>query len=265
MKKMDALLGDYAICLVGHGTRDKNGVDEFLALSSKLKDREPDRIVECGFLDLEKPNFEEAIAKCVQNGVSNLVVIPGLLISANHARKDIPDKIIKMTRKYPALNIKYGRPLGIHPKILKVCCERIETAVSNSISNTGRSDTLLMTVAHGSSDPDTNSTTAKVSQILLKSMEFGGSETSFVGASQPLLSEALEASTKKGFKRVIVFPYFLFNGVLTKRIVSIVDNIQKKYPEIEILKAQHLNHHELIIDVFMERAREALFVSQNVN
>ena len=170
-----------------------------------------------------------------------------------------------MKRKYSALNIKYGRPLGIHPKILKVCCERIETAESNSVSSTTRADTLLMTVAHGSSDPDTNSTTAKVSQMLLKSMEFGGSETSFIGANQPLLSEALEASIKKGFKRTIVFPYFLFNGVLTQRIASIVDDIQKKYPEVELLKAQYLSHHELIIDVFMERALEAPFGSQDSN
>lgn len=265
MEEIETLPDDYAICLVGHGTRDKNGVNEFLALSSKFKDREPDRIVECGFLDLAKPTFEEAIDKCVQNGITNIVVIPGLLISASHAKKDIPDKVIKMTRKYPTLNIKYGRPLGIHPKILKVCSERIETAENNSISSIARADTLLMTVAHGSNDPDTNSTTAKVSQILWKNMEFGGSETSFIGTNQPLLSEALETSIKMGFKRIIVFPYFLFNGVLTKRIASIVDDIQKKHPEIELLKAQHLNYHELIIDVFMERAREAPFGLQDIN
>ncbi len=265
MEKVEALPDDYAICLVGHGTRVKSGVNEFLTLSSKLKDREPERIVECGFLDLAKPTFEEAIAKCVQDGVNNLVVIPGLLISASHSKKDIPEKIVKMIRKYPDLNIKYGRPLGIHPKILKVCSERIEIAESNSISNIARADTSLMTVAHGSNDPDINSTTAKVSQMLLKSMEYGEAETSFIGANQPLLSEALEASIKRGFKRIIVFPYFLFNGVLTQRIASIVDDIQKKYPEVEFLKAQHLNHHELIIDVFVERAREAYSVFRDIN
>ncbi|MFT4578839.1 MAG: precorrin-8X/cobalt-precorrin-8 methylmutase [Nitrospinales bacterium] len=259
MQEIEPLPDDYAICLVGHGTRDINGVIEFLALSSKLKDREPDRVIECGFLGLAEPTFEEVIAKLVQDGINNIVLIPGLLITASHARKDIPDKVIKLKRKYPALNIKYGRPLGIHPKILKVCSERIETAESNSIFSIARAETLLMTVAHGSTDPDANSTTEKVSQMLRKSMDFGGSETSFIGANQPLLSEALEASIKMGFKRIIVFPYFLFNGVLTKRIAAIVDDMKKKYPEVELLKAQYLNYHELIIDVFLERAREAPF------
>jgi sirohydrochlorin ferrochelatase len=187
------------------------------------------------------------------------------LISASHAKKDIPDIVINMTKMYPALNIKYGRPLGIHPKILKVCSERIETAENNSISSITRAETLLMTVAHGSTYSDTNLTTEKVSQILRKSMEFGGSETSLIGAQQPLLSEALETSIKTGFKRIIIFPYFLFNGVLNKRIAFIVDDIQKKHPGIELLKAQYLNYHELIIDVFMERAREAVFEPQGIN
>jgi sirohydrochlorin ferrochelatase len=79
------------------------------------------------------------------------------------------------------------------------------------------------------------------------------------------LSEELETSIKMGFQRIIVFPYFLFNGVLTKRIASTVDDIQKKYSEVELLKAQYLNYHELIIDVFMERAREAPFELQDIN
>jgi precorrin-8X/cobalt-precorrin-8 methylmutase len=265
MEKIEALPDDYAICLVGHGTRDNNGVNEFLALSSKLKDREPNRILECGFLELAKPTFEEAIAKCAQGKINNIVVIPALLISASHAKKDIPNRIIKMSRQFPGLNIKYGRPLGFHPKILTVCSERIEETERNSISSIARTDTLLITVAHGSNDPSVNLTTAKVPQTLSDSMGFSGFKTSFIGINQPLLSETLERSIKMGFKRIIVFPYFLFTGVLTKRINSTVDDIQKKHPEIELLKAQYLKHHELIIDVFMERAREAPFVLQDTN
>jgi precorrin-8X/cobalt-precorrin-8 methylmutase len=265
MEKIGTLPDDYAICLVGHGTRDNNGVSEFLALSSKLKNREPNRILECGFLDLAKPTFEEAITKCAQGKINNIVVIPALLISASHAKKDIPNRIIKMSRQYPGLNIKYGRPLGFHPKILKVCLERIEETEKSSISSIARAETLLITVAHGSNDPSLNLTTAKIPQSLCESMGFGGFEINFIGTNQPLLSKSLEASIKMEFKRIIIFPFFLFNGVLTKRIASTVDDIQKQHPEVELLKAQYLNHHELIIDVFMERAREAPFLLKGIN
>jgi sirohydrochlorin ferrochelatase len=163
------------------------------------------------------------------------------------------------------LNIKYGRPLGINPKILKVCSERIEETEKNSISIIARAETLLITVAHGSNDPGVNLTTAKIPQTLCENMGFGGFEINFIGTNQLLLSESLEASIKMKFKRIITFPFFLFNGVLTKRIASTVDDIQKQHPEVELLKAQHLNHHELIIDVLMKRAREAPFELQDTN
>jgi len=243
---------DYAVCLAGHGTRDKEGVNEFLTLSSKFKEREPDRIVECGFLEFARPTIDEAISKCVKDGANNIVVVPGLLMNAGHAKNDIP--AIAMSHEYA--NIKCGRPLGLHPKILKVCSNRIETAENNSTSNTARADTLLMTVGRGSSDSDANSTVIKVSRMLGGNMGFGMSETSFMDASQPFLPEALEKSIKMGFKRVIVFPYFLFTGVLVKRIFSTVDDIRKKCPEIEFLKASYLSYDPLIVDVFIERVRE---------
>lgn len=259
MKENEALPGDLAVCLVGHGTRDKFGINEFLTLSAKFKELEPDRIIECGFLEFAKPTFDEAIEKCVQDGINNILVLPGLLMSANHAKKDIPEKINEMSQKYPSLNFKYSRPLGLHPKILKVCAKRIESAEKFSTGNISRAETLLMTVGRGSSDPDANSIVANVSQILCDRMKFGKSETSYIGASQPLFTESLETSINTGFKRIIIFPYFLFTGVLVNKIFSLVDDIQKKHNEIEFLKAQYLNYDDLIIDIFREQAREVSF------
>jgi len=256
MNDMEALPNDYALCLVGHGTRDANGVQEFLTLFSKFKERAPKRVVECGFLELAKPTIEEAISKCAQGGISKILVIPGLLMSAGHAKNDIPAKINEMSRKYPNLNINYTQPLGLHPKIIQICTKRIESAEINSKVNISRSDTLLITVGRGSSDPHANSVVFNTSKRLGENMGFLESKVSFMAASQPLFQNTLKASVEMGFKRIITFPYFLFTGVLVNKIVSIVDNIQKKYPGIEFLKANHLNYDELLIDVFVERARE---------
>ena len=265
MDETTALSDDYAICIAGHGSRDKEGIQEFLTLSSKFKEREPSRIVECGFLEFAKPTIDEAISKCVQDGVTNIVVIPGVLMAAGHAKNDMPSEVLSMARKFPAMNIQYGRPLDLHPKVLKVCSDRIESAEALSAKNTPRTDTLLMTVGRGSSDPDSNSNIAKVSRMLWEGMGFGWAETSFIGVTQPLLPEALDNVVKMGFKRIIVFPYFLFTGILVKRIFSITDDFQKKYPDTEFLKAPYLNYDDLIIDVFMERAREIPHGLQNMN
>ena len=45
MKTTDALPDDYIVCIAGHGSRNKDGIEEFLTLSSKFKKREPNRIM----------------------------------------------------------------------------------------------------------------------------------------------------------------------------------------------------------------------------
>jgi len=123
----------------------------------------------------------------------------------------------------------------------------------------------LMTVGRGSSDPDANSNIAKITRMLWEGMGFGWAETSFIGVTQPLLPDALEKVIKLGFKRIIIFPFFLFTGVLVKRIFSVADDFQTKFPDIEFIKAPYLNYDDLIVDVFMERAREIPLGLQNMN
>ena len=70
---------------------------------------------------------------------------------------------------------------------------------------------------------------------------------------------------KLGYKRVILFPYFLFAGVLIDRIYGFTDEAAVKYPEIDFIKAGYLNDHPKVIETFAERVREILDGENNMN
>jgi sirohydrochlorin cobaltochelatase len=53
-----------------------------------------------------------------------------------------------------------------------------------------------------------------------------------------------------------VFPYFLFTGVLVKRIYSETDAVAANHPEIQFIKASYLSDHPLVIDTFQDRVQE---------
>ena len=61
-----------------------------------------------------------------------------------------------------------------------------------------------------------------------------------------------------GFRRIVVFPYFLFTGILVKRIYHYTGVVAERHPDIEFLKAPYLNDHPLVLDTFAERVREIL-------
>src|SRR5690606_11127943 len=74
---------------------------------------------------------------------------------------------------------------------------------------------------------------------------------------------ALDHAVKLGYRRIIVFPYFLFTGVLVKRIYAAADDARARYPGIEIIDAPYLNDHPLVVDTFLDRLQEML-VGQNL-
>ena len=112
-----------------------------------------------------------------------------------------------------------------------------------------------MVVGRGTSDPDANSNISKVARMLWEGLGFGWCEVSYSGVTFPLVAPGLEHAVKLGYRRIIVFPYFLFTGVLVKRIYSIADEMAARHPEIEFLKAPYLNDHPLVLDAFAERVR----------
>ena len=93
-----------------------------------------------------------------------------------------------------------------------------------------RHDTLLMVVGRGASDPDANSNVAKMMRMLWEGMGFGWGETAYSGVTFPLVAPALDKAARLGFRRIIVFPYFLFTGVLVKRIYAAADEAAARYP-----------------------------------
>jgi len=89
-------------------------------------------------------------------------------------------------------------------------------------------------------------------------MGFGWGETAYSGVTFPLVEPALERAVRLGFRRIVVFPYFLFTGILVQRIYDHTDLVAARHLEIEFVKAPYLNDHPLVLDAFRDRVQEIL-------
>jgi sirohydrochlorin cobaltochelatase len=253
-----------ALLFVGHGSRDPEGTEEFQGLVDLFRATDPTRIVECGFLEFARPIIGESIARCVERGARTIAVLPGMLMAAGHAKNDIPSEIHEARRRYPHVQFHYGRHLHLHAKVLQLCKMRIEEA-ENQVTAREHRDTLLLVVGRGSSDPDANADVAKLARLLGEGMGFGWAASCYIGVTTPLLPEALQRCQRLGYTRIVVFPFFLFTGVLEKRIRTTTADFAGRHPDTEFLCAGYLNAHPLLYEVFLERAEEALHGSPNMN
>jgi len=53
-----------------------------------------------------------------------------------------------------------------------------------------------------------------------------------------------------------VFPYFLFTGILIKRIYDHTDMVAANHPDIQFVKAPYLNDHPQVLETFADRVIE---------
>jgi sirohydrochlorin cobaltochelatase len=251
------------VMLCGHGSRNQRAVGEFAVLADRLRERMAGVPVEYGYLEFANPVIHHGLDRLREQGVKRVLAVPGMLFAAGHAKNDIPSVLNTYQAAHPGLEITYGRELGVDLKMLRAAGDRIEQALSASPRQIERTRTLLVVVGRGASDPDANSNVAKVMRMLWEGMGFGWGEVAYSGVTFPLVAPALEHAARLGYERIVVFPYFLFTGVLVKRIYDAVDEAAALHPEIEYLKAPYLNDHPLVIDTFVDRLQEML-VGQNL-
>lgn len=253
-----------ALLIAGHGSRDPDGIAEFLGLARHFREQDRDQDMEIAFLEFARPTIQEGIDRLVQCGATRIVVLPGVLMAAGHAKNDMAGEVQRARQRYPHVETLMGRPLEVEPMLLDLCRLRYQEALAGAPAITPQ-ETLLLLVGRGSSDPDANANVAKVARFLQEGYPTAWSACCFSGIAKPSLEEALSICEGTGFRRIVVQPYFLFTGVLLKRIYAYVETRRQARPDLDIRATPHLQAHPLLVQAFQERVHEAIHGSPNMN
>jgi sirohydrochlorin cobaltochelatase len=243
-----------AVLLCGHGSRDPEAVDEFEQAAAALRPRLAEFDFATGYLEFARPTIRDGLALLAARGARRILAIPGMLFAASHVKNDLPWEMNSFIADNPDIDVRLGRDLGIDPKLLEAAADRIAAAAADTMIS--RAETLQVVVGRGTNDPDANSNVAKLARMLWEGMGLGWAETAFSGVARPRVDAALTRAAGLGFRRIIVFPYFLFTGVLVKRIYTQTDTVAALFPEIEFVKALYLRDHEGVLGAFRDRVAE---------
>ena len=259
-----------AILLVGHGSRDPEGNRELMEFANSVAERAPENtIVETCFLELAKPGIAQGVTACVEKGATRVVLVPIILFAAGHAKIDIPNAIDRAKARYPQVEFIYGRPIGVHEKVIQIMQTRLKEAQPVSASSGGGTavatapvatdeETAILVLGRGSSDPDANSDFFKMTRMLWEKLPYKWAESSFIGVTQPSFPDGLQRCLLLGAKKIIVMPYFLFTGVLIKRIDEMTAEFAAAHPDVQVEIGGYFGLHPQLVEVVLERAHEGL-------
>jgi len=245
-----------AVVVVGHGSRDPEGNEEIRQFVQSMKSQLGVPIVETCFLEFERPTVKDGLEASVAKGATRVIVIPLMLFSAGHAKIHIPAELDEIREKYPQVEFIYGRPIGIHHQVLEILTSRL--AQLGLDPQEEQRDTAVLVIGRGSSDHDANSDLFKMSRLFWERLKVGTVETAFMGVTQPLVDGGIDRCVRLGAKKVIIMPYFLFTGILIKRMEAMVKDFQAVYPGVEFQMTEYFGFHPLLAEVVKDRVKEAL-------
>lgn len=237
-----------AILYICHGSRIEKARKEAIAFIKRCGGKVAADIQEISFLELASPSIQEGFDSCVKKGATHISVVPLLLLTALHAKKDIPDEIQKCRDIYPDIKVNYGRPIGVHDKMADSVIKKIKDTAPIDAS------TVAVLIGRGSSDPDVMRDLGALAELVLKRTQLEDVRTCYLTAASPSFSETLE-SVKNTDENVIFIPYLLFTGLLMKGIEKEILRTNNEH----ILLGNYLGYDPLVEEAFLDRVNETLW------
>ncbi len=255
------------LLLIGHGTKDVEGRQNFLDLAKLYQSIDPCRPVIPCFLELTNPSIIEGIEYCISEGYSDFSVLPILLFAARHNKFDVTNELDRSKQLYPQIKFHYGRHFGIAPEIIQLWRDRLAELdkLLHNPHQIPRSETVLLFVGRGSSDPDANSDVYKMARLIWEGSGYQTVETCFIGITHPRLEEGFRRARLYEPKRIIVLPYFLFTGVLVKKIYNITAQQQENFPNIAISSLEEIGIAPQVFQILRRREIETQLDTVQMN
>jgi sirohydrochlorin cobaltochelatase len=236
------------LLLVAHGSVCARSALEIEALTDLVGLSLPGVAVETGYLEMSDPPAGRVADRLVERGCRRIVVLPLMLLSAGHAKSDVPAVVREARSRHPGVDFPFGAPLGVS----RVPVELLGKAV---VASGGAGLPLLM-IARGTSDPDANSEACKAARLVAEWTGSPFAYTGFSGVTGPSVPEAAEVFARLGFGRLAVSWWFLGHGKLIERGRADLAEFSA-FAGVEIVDAGHLGPEPALVPLLIDRYHEA--------
>jgi sirohydrochlorin ferrochelatase len=237
-----------AILYVCHGSRVAKARAEASAFVEQCKANIDVPIQELCFIELAEPDIITGIDICVQKGATRIIVLPLLLLSAGHAKHDIPEAIRQAKQRHPHLEIVLGKPFGVHETMIDIVVDRIkEQAVPLD------HESMILLIGRGSSDPDTKRDMTAIAKLLQSKTNILRVDICFLAAIRPTLEDGLYEASRSSYKKIFVVPYLLFTGVLMKTIEKKLRSLSSSNQRW--ILCNYLGYHPFLQNMMKENAQ----------
>jgi sirohydrochlorin cobaltochelatase len=251
--------GKTALLIVGHGSREPRanaGFEGFVRdYAVHARGSQPDLTVSHAYVELAQPSLDQALAELGPTH-DRVIVVPLFLFLVGHTKNDVPIALARARAAFPGKSFIATRELGVHGTMLDIAFDRAAAAMP--LGDGAAAGTVAVVVGRGSSDPDANGEFYKLARLFGEGRGFHSVLPTFIGITKPLLPETLDLVGRMRPDRLVVVPYFLFDGKLADKLRAQTAEFCSHYPWIRTAVAAPLGPDMRLFQLVDERVTGAL-------
>ncbi len=108
-----------AIVLFAHGSRDSQWHRPIQAVAQRIAAQQAPMVsVACAYLELSSPGLSEAVLALVEQGCTQIRLVPLFLGVGKHVREDLPVMLQSLRDAHPSVAFEPLPAVGEHPDLL---------------------------------------------------------------------------------------------------------------------------------------------------
>ncbi|TLY02918.1 MAG: sirohydrochlorin cobaltochelatase [Thaumarchaeota archaeon] len=243
-----------ALLIVDRGSREPDVRQELQEICSLAKNRAGYDYADYCFLEVLPPFIAEGIGRCMASGAGFITVMPYFLYPGMKL-KDTVEQSAKIGND-KKLKMAITKPLSYHPMMAHLIVDRInELKKDKGISHQDKECDVVL-IGHGSSDKDARD--AFIYTVDAIRPYYRGVYFCFLELDHPSIEEGIGQALASKPKVILMMPYFLHRGAHIKTdVVKDVNAALDKHNFKNAFMARHLGVDEKLVDLVVERAKEA--------
>lgn len=251
-----------AILLLGHGSRDPESVQEFLNFADGFQNYNGFRTLKnlkitSAFLELSEPSIPHALEQLAQQGINEIVAIPYLLFRAGHVKTEIPEMLKEFREHHPEIKIFYENALWPHKNLTELAKLRIHQTLTE-FKETVKGEVDLLVVGRGATDPEATQQFEEATEKLCSQIACRKFHHCYIDLAEPRYTQALPEMFQNGTKQLLIFPFYLFTGILVKRIEIQAKEAVRNFRGVTIKVAPYFGSHPLMFQMLQDKINRAV-------
>jgi sirohydrochlorin cobaltochelatase len=245
------------VLLIGHGTRDAQGTQQFFSLGERLKECLQPIPVEPCLLELQPPTIAQGWQSLMERGVRRVLVSPLLLFSAGHAKSDIPQALNECAKHDREVRWLEARPLSRSPELLSLVLRRLDASLQKVQSSLDQ--TAIVMVGRGSYDPCAQADMKLLTHWVGGQRSVSTVVTSFYAMAEPKLPNVLrQVASRPTVRSIIVQPHLLFEGALYQSIIQQTHEAANAFPDKQFVISDYLGPEQEVAEAIVRRLTQQL-------